>query len=922
MIISPPFLVAVASEDTDQRPDTSLAMLGQLAGTGTFPVSHEFGWHGGIHLKAPAASATTVHPVRAIADGTVIFARSSKPMPKLAAPGGQREKDALQASLGAEPLYYYTGWTSNGVVILKHDTEIGEGVAVTFYSIYQHMDVLVHGVATGAKVYRKDALGTAGSIYGRANEIHLEIVADLANVQALMGRQNGLQNNADGRTNCVWGDMHVVVPAGAAIYEEDPSQATTHYVLRTFNLALNSTNDRLRDVLTLFDTTGPKLRAMNPSYRDGRNVHLDISTDTDQLWFEKRIGLYIVPGERNPAPTTEAQRTLNVPALYGTTAPTLPPGIPTTGPEAWRAPVPKALEATATPLIVSLSEERGKITVTTRDLKGNSMGTSEPPEDGYNLYDTATKHYPGCPSAGYELLRFGRLLGSDQLAESDKHQGLVPHFRKISYTGADGENVTGFIDLNSEGVTVYSDADFPDWRGWTFVNDDTDANSRCDSQQLLNLIDPLSIDPNLVAAAISIVHGTEDVADAVSTLGNAVAAAAPEAAAADKAAARHTRLLRANDLLAQEDVRKKLSFAVVSMPTEWSDADFDKRWDWLKGADPADKPDFILNPIHLNSELYEQFRKHHAALAFWDQAKAAGLTLEETHVHFHPTGFIETFRKCGWLSHNEMIQLFPMTAMRKEHIKETATVAAHDRWVSERVGIRLATIELYRLDLNKTCRRYGIGTPLRMAAFYANAMVETQWFSKLYESNSSARYAPWDGRGFMQLTWPANYLQYWHFIGRTVDSNVAAQLVAAGKQADSTHNNAPLQALEPHLPAAMSDWRTDLAAPDKHYATDSAGAYWAWSRAAKDADTAPANIRATEVVGAVAMPYYTSAGAGNVAATINVGHPATHYSSVNAIVARFQAYATCQVVLLDTPVFPDTTGANKSTPDDYVARRP
>ncbi|EPL16377.1 hypothetical protein, partial [Pseudomonas sp. CF161] len=36
----------------------------------------------------------------------------------------------------------------------------------------------------------------------------------------------------------------------------------------------------------------------------------------------------------------------------------------------------------------------------------------------------------------------------------------------------------------------YSDADFPDWLGWTFIDDDTDGNSRCDSKQLLDLIEP------------------------------------------------------------------------------------------------------------------------------------------------------------------------------------------------------------------------------------------------------------------------------------------------------------------------------------------------------------------------------------------------------------------------------------------------
>lgn len=100
-----------------------------------------------------------------------------------------------------------------------------------------------------------------------------------------------------------------------------------------------------------------------------------------------------------------------------------------------------------------------------------------------------------------------------------------------------------------------------------------------------------------------------------------------------------------------------------------------------------------------------------------------------------------------------------------------------------------------------------------------------------------------------------------------------------------------------------------------------AGAYWAWSRASQYADLQPTNLSVSKTAtGPGSHSYYTSAGMGNVAATVNVGHAATHYSSVNGIVARFQAYNTCEVALMDTPTFPGSSKPNE--PQDYKPRRP
>ena len=70
------------------------------------------------------------------------------------------------------------------------------------------------------------------------------------------------------------------------------------------------------------------------------------------------------------------------------------------------------------------------------------------------------------------------------------------------------------------------------------------------------------------------------------------------------------------------------------------------------------------------------------------------------------------------------------------------------------------------LSLNRSLRKYLIDTPKRMSAFFGNALQETQWLSKLHEDNSTMWYYTWDGRGFLQLTGPDNYVYYFDFIGR------------------------------------------------------------------------------------------------------------------------------------------------------------
>ena len=144
MIISPPFLPDTRANESDET-FVSRAMTPAL--TGKFPVSFEMQWHGGIHLQAPDSDS----PVRAIADGNIVYLRQPTARP------------TNPTELGEHPLYDPNkGWTDNGCIVIKHQTEIGENITVTYYSIYMHLNRIENALKQGNNIYRKAKLGGAG----------------------------------------------------------------------------------------------------------------------------------------------------------------------------------------------------------------------------------------------------------------------------------------------------------------------------------------------------------------------------------------------------------------------------------------------------------------------------------------------------------------------------------------------------------------------------------------------------------------------------------------------------------------------------------------------------------------------------------------------------------------------------------------
>ena len=343
MLISPPFLPDRATGQTDDA-WLDLAMQGGEAGRGGYPISYSLGWHGGIHLEAPAGGTDRL-PVRAIADGTVVYVR---------------EATQVNRALADHPLNYYRGWTSDGCVVIRHDTEIGAdannvATSVTFYSVIMHLQSILPAVRRGRPIYRKDEIGQAGYLYGEMHRIHFEIICDDASLQHLVGRTSGpLNTGADGRTDAVYGELYFHLPAGARVYAESPLKN-------------------------------------NP-----------------------------IAHRQPPAPSSGAA---------------LPAPAPSSG-AALPAPVPLvAAHTTATPLFVGLryaggegaAGNRGDAQLSTYREDGSLLGAALEENDAeYNLYQSAntiSNAYPAtarpAPSAVYELLRFGRVIGPDALTPAD-----------------------------------------------------------------------------------------------------------------------------------------------------------------------------------------------------------------------------------------------------------------------------------------------------------------------------------------------------------------------------------------------------------------------------------------------------------------------------------------------------------------------
>lgn len=501
---------------------------------------------------------------------------------------------------------------------------------------------------------------------------------------------------------------------------------------------------------------------------------------------------------------------------------------------------------------VTVRLDRGRRIATSYTLRDGVCQQVGPPVEQvdyeYELFRLASTLYRDCPSAGFELLRFGRILSGETTNTNENWQ-------LVRYSEVD----VGYIDFAANDIIKLSDADFPYWQGW----------EKIEEGQLANPSDAFVDNPN----ALAMINNT---------IGSG---------------------------------QEKLRHLIVKHPSEWDATDLGARYSKLRQrGEPLESDD-----------SWQSFEAHVQKLVFWNQTGG----LDRSAWHFHPLQFIHHFRKCGWLHKSELMQLLPMSSLRKD--------GAAWRW--EPVHMSGATAVLgntpgaasRRLALNKALNKYCIGTPIRKSCFFGNATQETQWYQKFHEG-SPYWYKPWDGRGFLQLTHAANYCKYWKFKGDSVSAQIESTLAAATQAAN---NNRPVinnkkQMTDPtnslsdtntHIPQNLINSRNLVA--EAFDAANSAGAYWMWSFALKSADDFfmhPQNTRRQVNTDHGIRYYYENQAFGSVAGTVNTGSPSSSYSAIWGVQARFQAFSNAQVVLLDTPAFEHTDGVVRDVPQGFERR--
>ncbi|WPN57837.1 M23 family metallopeptidase [Pseudomonas sp. P9_31] len=663
MIISPPFIPAPVAGESDEA-FLARAMVGGIPGDGGYPLSFDLNWHGGIHLIAPQDGQSAL-PVRAISDGTLAYFRNPTP----------------ESNDPNHPLLYRDKWTDDGCVVIKHETEIGEGAKakVVFYSIYMHLSKInLASPQKGKVIYRKDSIGDAGSIYGEKGRIHFEVIADQSQIANLTGRDIRDLNyqTASGRVDSCWGDMYFFIPPEVRIYQSAP-------------------NDRV-------------------SSQNGSSI------------------IYQCPAmSAGPAPIQE-----------GGSPSSSPSSTPLVDGYDWAV----ALEL-QDGFFVRMSYAKGQCRLTSFTRSGVEIGVQEEEIDyEYNLYKKSKTLYPQSPSAGYELLRFGRVLGNDQLQPSE-----AAHWRAIKFPGKAGEtSKVGWVDFNHLTVTKFSDADFPHWMGWRLIDDDTDSDSHCQSPFIRGLL-------NLDAAKV-----VSDSTDAVS-IASSPAYAALSTEEQLKLSERYVAERDINKIKLQKpDVQEKINNLICKFPSEWSKNDFDVRYGWLlKVCDDGPMP----------QDKYQKLKAHQQALGFWEEAGIP--SIENKHWHFPPKAFISFFRKCSWLSLDEIAYTVPKYHFY-DHTGSTWAVHIGGENSPYQISHARAKTRLsnYYLELNRTAMRYNITSTLRQSHFLAQTMLETDRWQVVHEYGSghpnphipkAQYYTVFFGRGIMQLTWAGNYESYGEF---------------------------------------------------------------------------------------------------------------------------------------------------------------
>ena len=367
----------------------------------------------------------------------------------------------------------------------------------------------------------------------------------------------------------------------------------------------------------------------------------------------------------------------------------------------------------------------------------------------YKLYDRATALYPACPSDGYELLRFGRVLGVEPTLPATARQTWIP----VPFA----EGKQGYIDISQPEIQKLSDADFPRFMGWQKIDTGNTPfcdGVRCDIDRLHDMVQAVEEMPAFEESSDSGLHSD----------------------------GRLARLIQD-----QPEIRDALRGFVCHAPSEWDATGNDLRYRQLNEAEG-----FFGRRKSVDPDGYDRFIKFLTQFQFLAQTP---LGAGRKFWFFHPLAFIRHFRRCGWLSKDELVQC----------VRQTVRQATQERGRLSATAIRARLTEagqgrpdnLYPA-MSSTMRRYGVKGPLRQAHFLAQVLQETGRLECLVERGDDAYFMKYDpvtvlgkglgnvvdddgkrfrGRGLIQLTGRDNYMRYGIYRGKSYLSDQEAEFL-------------------------------------------------------------------------------------------------------------------------------------------------
>lgn len=556
----------------------------------------------------------------------------------------------------------------NSFVLLKHTTETGEGRSITFYSLYMHLHCLDGDISQPErlKIIEKLRTTTGAATSGAVHDGQTKVYR-----KDILGYAGGMYGN------CF---IHF------EIFMQDG------------------------DFKTYFDAPKTRLGVANPT------AHADTETD---YWGNS---YYLIPQGvmmRATHPYADAH-----------------PVAPVHGHHPQAHTNPNALTFARLP---GTNSSPARLWVQIRFEKGDKWTTAWNADTGvrisaedkgvkegdfeYNLYNRASKLYPACPSAGYELLRFGRILGPDHFPAGTPATAQ-DNWQPVEF--ATGQS--GYVNLSDPNIIKLSDSDFPVAAGWQKVAEGVTDPARNDG------ICDIAALQQLIKDADTHHHGETTPAELASWV-------------------------------QKEEVRKKLRRMICQAPTEWDKSINEARFAPLRKAGAK-----FEQPAQDAS--YGKFKSFVEKFQFWDQTGG----LSNTIWHFHPLEFVAHFKKCGWISTTELALIYP-----NDYQKMTDA----GQLQSARNVLDDATRHRFQALINKIARKYSVSQTMeRLSHFFGQGAEETRILTEMVEHKSEAACnssnggyggklgndLPGDGfryrgRGMKQLTGKFNYAEYWVYRG-------------------------------------------------------------------------------------------------------------------------------------------------------------